>query len=84
MQADEIGQPKVFMKEKRRGRLEWADGATCPKRRPGESWSLNADVRSLHLRQILRVSGKISGKISSLTDDRTSKESFVTQSYTHD
>lgn len=66
------------MREKRRGRPEWAVGATCPKRHPGGSWSLNADVRSLHLRQILRVSGKTSGKISPIADDRTSEKSFVT------
>jgi len=54
-----------FVREKRRGRLEWAyGGATYPKRRPERSWSLNVDVRSLYLRQILRVLGQTPGKIS--------------------
>lgn len=52
------GKGESFVGEKRRGRLEWADGATCPRRHPGRSWTLNADVRALHLRRILRVSGK--------------------------
>lgn len=74
--ADEVERPKVSW-EKNDAADSSERTVTCPKR-PRGSWSLNADVRSLHLRQIRRASGKISGKISPIADDRTSKGSFVT------